>query len=511
MANDSQIGRANSVQWVVWIAILFGFFGALYLGNAVGTGNHKSIYLVFLGLGGMCVALFVGQRYWLFGIACFCLNIPLVSLGIRAFELPEVGAVYLFASYLLMLAFHRNQLNLNRFEYLGFFLFLCLVTLTLAVNPVGLLGFGSEVGGARSYIKIYMAAATLLVLSNQIIADKDLRWVILLMILGATLGAAWALFEYFFLGVSAADEADQIYSWHQILAGPPFTICLWLFARYKPSEIFSLGRPFRLALVIFSILITFESGKRGMVASILLIPVLAAFIHGQVRYAFFLAAAVITLLSIVTMGQGGFFDLPLRAQRALMYLPADWDQEIVRMKSGGSMDTFREEMRRRAWEKAVENPWIGEGFALDLKDTGGMGEDTLRTDPTAILALGRAWHSLWFGLAADFGFLAWPCYLLIYITMFFTFRWIIRNAPADSYMRVVTIMLFISFLVNLLKSFTSGHSANTPFGEWWTFGLLIAIRYSLKDQLKTRDGNPPLETGLSPFKRNAPLHRPGPV
>jgi len=479
MKTGNNLQGISPVQWTGWVVMFVAFLGALYIGNAVGTGNYSKIYLIFLVLGGMAVALFVGPRYWLIGIACFCINVPLVSMGIRALVLPEAGAIYLFGSYLLMLAFRRNHLNLNRVEYIGFALFIALVTLTLALNPVGFLGFGSQIGGARSYIKIYMALAVLLVLSNQIVNDKDLRWVIWIMVAGSFITLGWELFDYFILGTTAEANADEIYSWHQILAGPPFMLVVWLFSKYKPSEIVSVQHPMRLFIVLVSLLITFESGKRGMVAAIMLVPVISAIINRQGRYVYFLVTVLLVAVAIVIMGQGSAFSLPLRAQRALMYLPADWDQEIARMKAGGSMDEFRSEMRRIAWERALDRPWIGEGFALDMNETRGMGRESLQTDATGILSIGKAWHSLWFGLAADFGFMACLFYAMIYFTMLCVSVWIIVNSTPNTYTRTIAMMLFITFVISILKSNTSGHSANTPFGEWWSFGLLIAIRYSM--------------------------------
>src|SRR5438552_16647180 len=82
------------------------------------------------------------------------------------------------------------------------------------------------------------------------------------------------------------------------------------------------------------------------------------------------------------------------------------------------------------------------------------------------LALGSSWHNTWLGIWADFGLPA-----VLFWAIFWTQALVIgfavyrRTLPGSPY-QTLALMLLFSFIINILRSWTSGHSADGAFATW---------------------------------------------
>ena len=58
--------------------------------------------------------------------------------------------------------------------------------------------------------------------------------------------------------------------------------------------------------------------------------------------------------------------------------------------------------------------------------------------------------------------------------------WCYRNTSDGRPSRTLALMLFLSFIIEILRSWTSGHSAESAFASWWMFGVLVSLQYTLQ-------------------------------
>ena len=182
--------------------------------------------------------------------------------------------------------------------------------------------------------------------------------------------------------------------------------------------------------------------------------------------------------SVLMLGHGEFFRLPLTVQRALSVLPARWDTEFQYMEGG--KDMFRSELRRLAIQKIEKDPWIGTGYQVDLGLAQALalqyltrgGDTELQVTP---FAMGSAWHNTWLGYAADFGIPASVFVALIYFAVIRTSYRLAIRLPYGSMRALLATFLFLTTMVKLITSHTSGHSAEDAFERWWMYGALVSL------------------------------------
>jgi hypothetical protein len=176
----------------------------------------------------------------------------------------------------------------------------------------------------------------------------------------------------------------------------------------------------------------------------------------------------------------------------LSALPAQWDAEIG-TTYGGGRDEFRDELRRQALKEIKLDPWIGEGYKIDLSVGQALsaqyatrgGDIELQVMP---FAMGSAWHNTWLGYAADFGI---PLCVIAALIFFFIIRTSYRLAgrlPPRTMRATLSAYIFFSATTLLLRSHTSGHTALDPFSVWWSYGALVSIWIAYS---KTTYSNPP--------------------
>jgi hypothetical protein len=476
------IDRHFSITQFTWLMGTFlGLIVAVFLGSAVGSQDFR-IVAVVLGAGiGISTFLILGKNYWMLIPFSLGASFPAVPLGGRSLEFPELAIAGCFAFFLLRIATRKEQLHVFRSVNVPFLLFMAWVGMVFVLNPIGLAMLGSQTGGARFYLKIALAFTAFIVLSNRSYSEKDIKVVFGLMVFGAFFSMVYSIAEYAFLGPSLDPSTgmvrEEFYSWHQALSLPAITIAFIIFARWSPASIFSISHLPLVILYILCLGLVLLSGKRMALAAVLLAPVVSAILHRQFRYFPIAVAGLLCLASVVLLGQGQFFSLPLVAQRTLSWLPGEWDPELDSIKGGS--DEWRAGLRRFAIENIKRDPWIGRGFAVDLSETisavGMQRYDGSIEGQTASYALGRAWHNTWLGYAADFG-IPFPVFqAIIYGSILYLSSLTFQRSPARSWYSAFAMFVFIFTCRDLMASWTSGHSALDAFNRWWMYGIVVAI------------------------------------
>ena len=472
---------------VVPVAMLFLF---VFVALGIGHGEFFNVGVIVGGLLAGALALVLGRNYWLLIPLAFSAELPAIPLEGRLVELAEAAIVVCSVIFVARLALRQQRFTMFRMSHAPVIMFTAWAMFIFWENPVWLSVAAGELGGARFYAKIVMGLAAFLIVANQQIGDRESRWVIILILIGTGLSTVRNIASYFFpaLGgaaamasstaaaaAGAAAEMDSYYSWHQYIAGVPIIVIILLFSRYKAREIFTLERVRTLGLFLVCAVLVLLSGKRAGVASVPACAVVAAIIRKEYAYVALWLGGAVTAGILLVAGQGSLFTLPMTAQRALSWLPGQWDPELQSMEGG--QDEFRSTLRRLAWEKIQRDPWVGLGYRVDMAliqqsmDIGGGGIE----GQVLPFALGSSWHNTWFGYAADLGIPASILAGLIFLT-FIKKGWrLSTHLPRGSWPATLAMYITLLAILRLLNSHTSGHSATDQFERWWMYGILVSL------------------------------------
>ena len=462
---------------------------SVFVALAVGHGEFSTVGLIVGGLLAVTLALVMGRHYWLLIPFAFSTELPAIPMQGKLVELGEAAIVVCTAIFIVRFALRQQRFTLFRQSHIPVLMFTAWAVFVFCKNPVFLSISQGELGGARFYAKIVMAMAAFLVMANQQVGERECRWVVILLLIGSAIATLRNVASFFFpfLGGDAAANVsavtagsaslvtDSYYSWHQYMAGFPLVVILLLFSRYRAREIFTIERLWVLTLFLASATLILLSGKRSAFASVPACALVAAVIRREWGYfALWVGGAVAAALLLVA-GQGTLFNLPMTAQRALSWLPGQWDKELD--VSGGGVDEFRLTLRRLAWEKIQRDPWIGLGYHVDMAliqqcmDIGGGGIE----GQVLPFALGSAWHNTWLGYAADLGIPASVFAAMIFWTFITKGLRLSKRLPAGSWTATLAMYITLVAIMRLFTSHTSGHSANDQFERWWLYGILVSI------------------------------------
>jgi len=476
------LNRNISSTQITWAAVLLlGLASAVMLGSAIGGQDFQKVAM-FLGAGiGIAIFLALGKNYWLLIPLSLGAQFPALPIGGRSLEFPELAIAGCTLFFLLSLATRKEKLHLFRSVNVPYLLIMAWVGMVFILNPIGLAMMGSSTGGGRFYLKLGLAFASFIILSNRFYSEKDLKWVLGLLVFGAFFGMTYGIANFFLLGPQVDPNTGMVmegfYTWHQVLSWPAFTIAFLIFARWTPQEVFGLQRPAVLLLYLGCFILVLLSGKRMGLAAVLLAPAISAIMNRQFVYFPVAMAAIFAVLAVFVGGQGQLFNLPLVAQRTLSWLPGDWDPELESIRGG--TDDWRAELRRVALANIQKDPLIGRGFSIDMSETlTAIGMQRYGGDvevQAAAYALGRSWHNTWLGYAADFGIPFSIMQAILWISVLTLSARCFKHFGNRSMLGVFSLYVFIFTCRDVIASWTSGHSALDAFERWWMYGILVAI------------------------------------
>ena len=112
----------------------------------------------------------------------------------------------------------------------------------------------------------------------------------------------------------------------------------------------------------------FLSGFRGALLFALVVFLLAVVLRRNLRDLWVSSAVALFCVVVLVSIQGSLLQLPFTMQRALSWLPGDWNQEAVADAEGSSR--WRFEMWGWAWndDRILRDRTWGQGFGLSIDD-----------------------------------------------------------------------------------------------------------------------------------------------
>lgn len=475
----------RSPQYI--ILIILGILISIWTSIEIATGNIKTAYFAILLVLGIPAVLTLGLKNWYgipFSVIASLPAIPLV--GGRTMELSEIWICISVAIIGLHILLGRIPWKNSLTIWWPMLLFVGWTALIAVIDGGGIAIFGAEQVGGRRYLSVYLSLFAMLVLSQVKLGEKEARNVLIAMVLGYVISGLFRCFSAYMGYSSSADgPMNEFYSWQQGLSAISLGGTMYLFGRYKVTDMFN--RP-RLALTYILLLaLAAYSGKRMGFAGCCIMPMIACVWHRQVAFSLLaMGIGIIGLIGAVATQNSGV-SLPKSLQRVLYFLPAKWDWDVER----SAVYTFRETLNRLAIEKIKDNPVIGEGVGMKFEEQQMMEDPSYVAsimdpddDPQAYPhAVGKNWHSTWIGLAATLGIpgaIFWIFIQIKSINQSWKFR---RYFPYGSWRLSLAGFLFLTMWFQVITSYTSGDIANLAMKGGMVFGLLAALWQSTRETL----------------------------
>lgn len=491
---------------------LAGCFAAVFLATQVAEGNHKTVFFLFAAVLGIAVLLMAKNHFWLAIPIGLSLNLPAVPIGFRALEASELAVILASLLFVIRIALQNQPVKLRAQWSWPILLYLFMVGLSFVNRPVGLWVLGSETGGARFYLKIGMAFMAFLILSSVEPKEREIKWILGATLVGQILTATWDAFSAYYLPAfmwlrtSATFGEEGFYTWHQSLSQAALPIYTVVLAIMPYRKLFNLRNCFwSIPVLLACVILVALSGKRAGLAMCLVFPIIIGIARKEYFHMMVMASLGILAAFIMVTGHGSAFALPLTVQRTLVNLPGKWDDRVVKSTLGDAFspepDKFRKLMREKAQQIIRERPWTGQGLGVDLKQMyaligGGQGVDEKEREA---LAAGSSWHTKWLGMAADLGIPASIFYAVFNLMMLGLYMMLADRTRNLGWINAF-VLVHLCYVVRwLLLSTTGGHTAISPFEEWWIYGIGLSLWYSL----------PKAETGERPMA--SPVNKGGEI
>ncbi|MEM7392033.1 MAG: hypothetical protein AAF492_06750, partial [Verrucomicrobiota bacterium] len=219
--------------------ILAGFFMSVLVGMLIGKGNAKVALMIFGAFAITYLTLNLKNKAWILVVFAMCTAIPVITVGFRTLYLAEIVVSGIAVLALMRVALKVDQMRIFRVEMVAILLYMSWVIVVMILNPVGMLVFGSETGGARYYFQLALGFIACVYMANQKFSDRDCKWIIMIMIGGSILTVVQAFVRHKFFGEEVVAEAS-FYSWHASMSPMAFLIVLFIFVRYGLNRVLSL-------------------------------------------------------------------------------------------------------------------------------------------------------------------------------------------------------------------------------------------------------------------------------
>ncbi len=114
------------------------------------------------------------------------------------------------------------------------------------------------------------------------------------------------------------------------------------------------------------------SGFRSALSTAMVYVALSSYFRKRHRDILIFGMIGVVMLSFLALGNGTFFHLPLPIQRALSFLPGNWDYLAVSDARGSSQWRFEMWKIVLTEDKWIQNKLLGDGFGLTKYDLGIM-------------------------------------------------------------------------------------------------------------------------------------------
>lgn len=367
--------------------VFLGLIVAMLAGRAVAMESYRLLLIVFCSAVALLFPLLMRERVWLLIPATFLLTGRIGVLPLP-FSVQELGVLAAFGSFVVFSLMKK----VARPAPLGWSDGLLIVNLAYLVtvfarNPAGFAFIQSDLVGARPYLAVLIASLGFWVLQRVTTSAKTCFWLPAVFSAGGVLSSIVGILTYYFpalvpiifpfySGVTINRYMDQSSLTFRQETGDERQTHWITYARAVFPCLVSYTSPFRLALFLtplrsllfYSAVIgaLFSGFRSGILLLIIYFLGVSFFREGVASAARCLALVLVGVIAVVVAQTAGL-SVPLQFQRALSFIPADWNSASVEDAKGSSEWRFR--MWRTALEsdKYIQNKLLGDGFGFDRR------------------------------------------------------------------------------------------------------------------------------------------------
>ena len=339
-----------------------------------------------LGFIGLVLLLLVSPILikWHYPLMVFALGCPMVCFFLVG--RPPLGQVMVLLSLGLAIV-ERTTNSEKRFISVPVmiwplvFIFGVVVMTAKLTGGIGFHSLGGDTGGGQKYLAVFVGIATYFALSSQKIPRARWKFYLGLYVLSGLAGVFSDLFPVLpsplnlinlLFPPSISLDKDMVLGTSRLgaLSGAFGIVPTYLLARYGLRGIFGTSRLWRPVLFLVCVALTMLGGFRSVVSWYALLIILMLFLEGLHRTRVAALLVIIGLMGAMLLGV--FSDrLPFTFQRALCFLPFNWQTEAV-MDAQASSD-WRHGIWRAMWPKVPGYLLLGKGFALNAEDYQNIG------------------------------------------------------------------------------------------------------------------------------------------
>lgn len=378
--------NTSANQIVVWSALLLGLVVAVVIGNAVGNSDMRLAAGLIAAIPVAIIFVKLKTNIWVLLPIGWYLSgrLPWLPLPFTVRDLCFMTVIFFFTLFYATrtLPWRRKLSTLDYLIYAN----LAYLATVYARNPVGFWALQSSMVGGRPYFEILLAFGAYAILSRVSPTDSIARmfpWfylipagvVAVLDMVARTLPQFAYPLARIYSGVGSMSTTAGLEQVAQVgqdritgFKDAGYLGVLALCSRYNPITLISPLCPIRALLFVSSLTAIFLSGFRATLLAAIVFFLLATFLRGRLRDVWVAAAAGMLGITLLISLQGSVLQLPLTMQRALSWLPGDWNQEAL----AGAEDSsrWRFEMVEWAWndDRILRDKIWGQGIGLSIDD-----------------------------------------------------------------------------------------------------------------------------------------------
>jgi hypothetical protein len=380
------IRNISANQILLWAALLLGLGVAIVIGNAVGSSDMRMVAGVVALIPAVVIFVKLKTNIWVLIPIGWYLSgrLPWLPVPFTVRDLCMMTAIFFFTLFFATRALPWKR-KVGLLDYL-IYINLAYLATVFARNPVGFWAMQTSMVGGRPYFEIALAFGAFIILSRVQITDFIARvfplffvipaWcVAILDVIGRLVPQTAYPLAMMYSGVgsnsvtSAFEQEAQLGETRMVgMQNAGLSSVLGLCAQYNPITMISPFYPLRAIFLGISFGAIFLSGYRSVLLFAMVAFFLSATLRGRLKDLWIAGSVMLLALIVLVSLQGSVLQLPKTMQRALSWLPGDWDEATVADAEGSSQ--WRFEMWAWAWDddRILRDRTWGQGFGLSIDD-----------------------------------------------------------------------------------------------------------------------------------------------
>ncbi|TSA34354.1 MAG: hypothetical protein D4R65_06245 [Verrucomicrobiaceae bacterium] len=376
---------------------ILGLLAAIYTGRAIATGDFKLILLGAAAAIAMTVGLSLGKYYWMLIPLTFFADGSIGAISLP-FSYKEIGIIGGFGLYLFHVSFKKQPFR-NTTNAMDLFIWANAAYLLSVYirNPVGTLAMRTELVGGRPYFTLMLTLLAYLVISQGRVGEKMGRRMPLILACAMIIPSSLFILTEFFpktagviypfysgvniedfnLGLSSGGELESTEIRITSLANIGRPLILTLCALYPPITLVNPMYFGRFFLWASGLVLSGLSGFRNLIMAIAAYMVIGSVVRKRYLDNMILACIAIASVILLSSVHMAGAPVPFAIQRALSFIPIDWDAAAIR--SADDTADWRFEMWKDAWTRPdhMRSKMFGDGFGYTFKEMMLMSDELL--------------------------------------------------------------------------------------------------------------------------------------